>query len=91
MQVMYAMMDADVAALAGPWVVPYDPGSQQLSLRLESRTLVESMSRTASAVARRSPRCACGSICANSSLNTCQGRFELASDIVERFTGVAPR
>ena len=48
-------------------------------------------SRTASAVVRRSPRCACGSICANSSLNTCQGRFESASDIVERFTGVAPR
>ena len=26
---------AVVAALAAPWVVPYDPASQQLSLRLE--------------------------------------------------------
>ena len=62
----------------------------QSSLRLESRNTGGIMSRTASVVARRSPRCACGSICANNSLNTCQARFELASDIVERFTGAAP-
>ena len=37
----------------------------QSSLKLESLTLVESISRTASLIARRSPRCACGTIAAN--------------------------
>ena len=48
-------------------------------------------SRTASLLARRRPGCACFSICVNSSLNSCHGRLVLASDIVERFTGAAPR
>ena len=63
----------------------------QSALKLDSRTLVESMSRTASPAARRRPRCTCFNISVNRSLNTCHGRSLLASDTVERFTGAAPK